>query len=171
MITVKNPIIRWSPAWVATMLTGLSAGFFATYQYSVTRALTSVDDETYVVVFQAINASIRSPEFGVIFFGSLMALVTALTAYGRGRSGWLWILAVVAYGLTLVITFMFNIPLNEALAVVDSGSVDAVATGRASFEVDWNRYHLIRTLCAVLAFLFCVAALSRVILGDQDKRV
>jgi len=59
----------------ATVLTGLSAGFFFAYESSVTRGLAEVDDLTYVQTFQAINATIKNPMFGTVFFGSLPALV------------------------------------------------------------------------------------------------
>ncbi len=56
---------------VAGILTGLFAGFFVTYQISVTRGLARVDDVTYVQTFQWINRTVQTPEFAVIFFGTI----------------------------------------------------------------------------------------------------
>jgi len=143
---------------LSTVLTGLAAGFFATYQYSVTRALTGVDDVVYVKAFQAINATIRSAEFGIIFFGSLVALVTA-TALSRNSRVVLMLLtaALVTYIATLMITFSIHIPLNEALALADANTQSAIA--RSEFEDRWNDMHLIRTLTVLAAFIFTTLAL------------
>jgi hypothetical protein len=54
---------------VATILTGLFAGFFLTYSASVVLGLAQVDDVTYVRSFQGINATIRNVTFATFFFG------------------------------------------------------------------------------------------------------
>jgi len=143
---------------LSTVLTGLAAGFFATYQYSVTRALARVDDVVYVKTFQAINATIRSTEFGIIFFGSLVALVISMVMSRNSRLLLLLLTgAVAAYAATLVITFSIHIPLNESLAIVDANTQSAM--GRSAFEGRWNDMHLLRTLTVLVAFIFTTLAL------------
>lgn len=139
----------------AVVLTGLSAGFFATYYYSVTRALATVSDPVYVSTFQAINATVRSAEFGLIFFGSLPALIVATALLWRSSTTRnLLLLATAAYCTMLTITFTVHIPLNEALAVATDAS-----TARLAFESHWNNLHLLRTLAVCLSFILAVTAL------------
>ncbi len=144
---------------LATLLTGISAGFFSTYQYSVTRALEQVDDAVYVATFQAINASVRSAEFAIVFFGSLVALVVAVIAYRSSRTARvLLVAATVSYIILFAITFSIHVPLNEALAIVDVNTQAGI--GRLEFESRWNEMHLIRTLAGVMAFVFTTLALT-----------
>lgn len=141
---------------LAVILTGLSAGFFATYYYSVTRALATVSDPVYVTTFQAINATVRSVEFGLIFFGSLPALIIAtVLQWSSGATRNLLLLATVAYCVMLAITFTVHIPLNEALAVATDAS-----TARLAFESHWNNLHLARTLAVCVSFVLTVTALT-----------
>ena len=63
---------------LATILVGLSAGFFFTYEASVTLGLAEVSDVAYVETFQAINETVRNPAFGIVFFGSIPAMALAI---------------------------------------------------------------------------------------------
>jgi len=148
----------------AVILTGFSAGFFATYEYSVTRALAGVDDTNYVATFQAINSTIRSGEFGVIFFGSLVAqsaaLIVALSQFSsRKVTAYLLLCAFLAYAATLFITFTIHIPLNNALAVVDIKNVDSAIRGREMFESRWNNFHRLRTATVGISFVLAAFAM------------
>jgi hypothetical protein len=50
----------------------LMAGFFYAYACSVMIALTRVDDRTFIVTMQWINATVRNAAFAPAFFGSLV---------------------------------------------------------------------------------------------------
>ncbi len=147
---------------LATTLAGMSAGFFFTYQISVIRGLAIVDDETYVRTFQAVNATIRSAPFAVVFFGTVPALILALVLHrqaSRSIRG-LLTLAVVAAIATVLITFVGNVPLNEELALITNVDPATAADARAAFESDWNRLNLIRTVTSIVAAMAVAAAAS-----------
>lgn len=164
--SVGNTLAQRLILTVTTVLTGLSAGFFATYEYSVTRALIEVNDTVYVVAFQAINATVQSLEFGIIFFGSFVALIVALVVSRSNRAARnLLFLALVAYLAMLAITFSIHIPLNDSLAVVEANTSEIATAARATFETRWNDMHLIRTLAVLVAFASTVVALA---LPHQD---
>lgn len=145
----------------ATVLVGLVAGFFYTYEASVTPALAEVDDLTYVKTFQAINATIQNPAFGTVFFGSVPALVLALTANWNADSRTrLLVGAATALYLTMIlITVTSNIPLNDQLAELLDVTAESATAARADFEADWNRFNLLRTVPAVGSFV-CLALAS-----------
>ena len=146
---------------IATLLVGLSAGFFFTYEASVTLALGEVGDVTYVETFQAVNETVRNPAFGIVFFGSIPAIVLAIVltwtdASPRRRA--LLIVALASYLVGIVVTGTGNVPLNDQLAASTSLTAEIAAQARREFEADWNRLNLLRSLAIGVSFVALVAA-------------
>jgi len=149
---------------VAVFLTGLFAGFFVTYEISVTRGLAEVDDLTYVETFQWINDTVLNLEFFVIFFVTVPSLVAALVLNRRGERLPTALLAsaLVMALATVVITVTGNVPLNNELAEYETLTPEIARTARVAFEEPWNRLNLFRTLTAVVAAVcVTVAAVVR----------
>ena len=147
----------------ATLLAGLSAGFFWTYEVSVTLGLAEVDDAAYVQTFQAINDTIKNPMFGPVFFGTLPLLLLAAGLNWRSSSTVrraLLALAPLLFACCMAITGTGNVPLNNELAAVEPTSAEVVADARAEFEDDWNRLNLVRALAAAGGFTAAAAAMS-----------
>lgn len=146
----------------ATLVVGLAAGFFWTYQVSVIRGLAIVDDDTYVETFQAINDTIRNTWFGIVFFGAIPLLTMALifnwatTQRRRVLIG----ASLASYVTAFAITAVGNVSLNNELA--DRVTTDAASfrLARDEFEGAWNDLNLMRTVASVLAFAFCLAAIA-----------
>ncbi len=153
----------------ATLLAGLAAGFFYTYEASVTLGLAEVGDVAYVETFRAINDTIRNPVFGTVFFGSMPALALAAIANWRASTSVRRVMLVVApllYFATMAITFVGNVPLNDGLAKIEPGSAAIAGVARADFETDWNRLNLIRTITAVGSFGAIAGALA---MGERRR--
>lgn len=163
-----SPFTQQVAHLLATLLVGLSAGFFYSYEASVTRGLTEVDDLTYVRTFQSLNETVRNPLFGVVFFGSVPLLLLANVLHRSApwtTQRWLLAVAPVLYVLGMAITVTGNVQLNEELAEVDVVSAEAdVATiatqARAGFEDEWNRWNGWRTIAFVGSFSAVAAALA-----------
>ena len=83
---MQPPSLRRVTLVVATIATGLAAGFFYAYHVSVTRGHALVGDRAYVEAMQAINATVRNAEFALSFFGALVLGVVAL-ACGPAAAG------------------------------------------------------------------------------------
>ncbi len=86
-------------------------------------ALSRADDRAFVDVMQRIVVAIVNPWFLVCFLGApaFIALAAVLHLRGEGGPGLPWIVAgFVGDGATLVITFGFNVPLNNALAAAEN---------------------------------------------------
>lgn len=147
----------------AVVLTGLSAGFFYTFEASVTPGLELVDDNTYVATFQALNEAIRNPAFAIVFFGTIPTVIGALVLHWR-RDPVRRLLIAAALALYLgavAVTATGNVPLNEDLA--DVGALDpldaaSAAEARQNFEADWNQLNLIRAAAIIAGFAALVAA-------------
>lgn len=136
---------------VATILTGLFAGFFLTYSASVVLGLAQVDDLTYVRSFQAINATIRNAAFAVFFFGCVPSIVWALAANRSGGRGTTTLLgvALAACAAVVAITFAGSVPLNNELATYADLDATNAAVARDDFESTWNTLNLLRSILAV----------------------
>jgi len=105
----------------ATVCTGLMAGLFAAFSYSVMPGLARADDRTLLISMQRINEAIQNPLFGLLFAGALAftAIGVVLAARSGDRAPLPWLIAaLVLYAATLAITFGGNIPLNNAISEV-----------------------------------------------------
>lgn len=140
---------------LATLLCGLSAGFFFTYEASVTLALADVSDVAYVETFQAINETVRNPAFGIVFFGSIPAIALAIALNWNITAPvprTLMAAALPLYLAGLMITGTGNVPLNNDLADIEITSPADAAEARADFEEDWNELNLLRSLAIGASF-------------------
>jgi len=147
---------------LAITLTGLSAGLFYAWAVSVIPGTRRVVDLTYLETMQSINRAILNPAFFLIFFGSLLLLiVSTVQQYQQGSTFWLLLAAALTYLIgTFGVTAFGNVPLNDALDVLELGelSQEIIASTRKNYEAKWNRLHMIRTVFSVLSFLFALVA-------------
>lgn len=146
----------------AVILTGLSAGLFYAWMVSVIPGTKKVIDITYLESMQSINRAILNPAFYLIFMGSPLVLaIGTVQQYQSGPKFLILLAATLIYLFgTFGVTAFGNVPLNNALDVLDLSSLGEaeIKEFRRSYEVNWNRLHWIRTLFAVLSFLLSVIA-------------
>src|SRR5829696_1799035 len=144
------------------LASALSAGFFYAYSISVMSGLAAADPSSAIRAMQGINAVIRTPVFAFAFFGSLLFPLAVALAAWIGRARQVAVLASVSaalYGLgVFAVTFLVNVPLNEALASANPTS-DTAASLWANYYGPWTAWNHVRAVCACLAFgLFAAAA-------------
>ncbi|WP_436844250.1 DUF1772 domain-containing protein [Streptomyces subrutilus] len=140
----------------ATLSTGLMAGLFAAFSYSVMPGLARSSDHTLVEAMQGINKAIINPAFMLPFMGSIpllgLAVFLAWRADGRPALPWL-IAALVLYLVAFVVTSAVNVPLNDQLANAgDPDHVRRLAEVRADFEDRWVLWNNVRALLHTAAF-------------------
>ena len=147
----------------AVLLTGLSAGFFYAWSVSVIPGTLKVADTIYLETMQSINRAILNPAFFLIFFGSLILLVTnTIQQYHAGLTFWLMLAATLIYLVgTIGVTSLGNVPLNDALDALHLNDLSDVklARFRQYYELKWNKLHTIRTVFALISFLLSMTAL------------
>ena len=147
-----------------TLLTGLSAGLCFTWTNTITTGIGNLDNYGYLSAFQQMNRSILNPTFFIVFFGPSFLGVINLYVFKDEPNSlfWLLILATVIYFLGVVIVTMFgNVPLNDILNKTDliTASSEDLKTLRNTFEVKWNRLHLIRAISSISSFLLLILTL------------
>jgi len=146
-------IIIWL---AATLLTGLSAGFFYAWQVSVIPGTKLIHARNYIETMQAVNRAIINPAFMLIFFGPLLFQVITLFLF-RGTPFMTYLLAAcLCYFLgTLIVTALGNVPLNNVLDGLNSHNMsqEQLDQSRLQYALKWNRFHLLRTVFSVLSFI------------------
>jgi uncharacterized membrane protein len=141
----------------ATIGTGLLAGLFYAYSCSVVPALQASSDRAMVEVMQEINRVIRNPVFFATFLGSpvLAAWATQIELRRGTAANVKWVAA--GFGLSalgLLITFAFNIPLNDQLdAAGDPAKIANISEVREEFETPWAIWNVVRTVVITGAFV------------------
>ncbi|KAB2917319.1 MAG: DUF1772 domain-containing protein [Bacteroidetes bacterium] len=149
------------------VLTGLLAGLFYGYQCSVIQGLGRLSDKEYLSAFQSINKAILNPVFFLSFMGSLIVLiVTSLLSYKAGNTTItpFLIASTIVYAVGVFgITAACNVPLNDVLASYDIATATSsrLYDMRSHFEQSWNKWHLIRTVAAVLSFILLIIPLLK----------
>jgi uncharacterized membrane protein len=132
----------------STVAVGLMSGFFYAYACSVMVGLDRVDDRTFIVTMQWINATVRNAAFAPAFFGALvLTTAAAVVAVVTGSPTRAWILAAaVLYAAAFLVTLTLNVPLNSQLAAAGpADQISDLAAVRAAFEGSWVRWNLLRT--------------------------
>jgi uncharacterized membrane protein len=138
---------------LATVLMGLSAGLFTTFSYVIMPSLRRTGDATFVQTMRSINIAILNPVFALVFGGAFVVTAVALVA-GWGESSRPWVIAsLVLYALgAYVVTFAFNVPMNDAL----EAGTDSAAALRSEFEDRWVLWNHVRSVLTTAAFVSLV---------------
>jgi uncharacterized membrane protein len=162
-VGVVGATVRALALVLATLTTGLIAGFFYAYACSVTRGLALLPDDRYVAAMQAINATVRSGVFAFSFFGAVLTLLAALAVHAaRPRSVHFLLVALACLlfvGGGFMLTLLVNVPMNEELASVAANAApETLARARAGYEGPWNLWNGVRAVFSSLAFVALVGA-------------
>jgi uncharacterized membrane protein len=139
----------------ATVTTGLMAGLYGAFFCAVMPGLARTDDPAFVAAMQRINEAILNGWFAVCFAGApvLTAIAAATHLDGPGLDVLPWIIAgLVLYVATLVITFVANVPLNNALAAAGAVGDGTAGAARRGFEASWVRWNAVRAALGTAAF-------------------
>jgi uncharacterized membrane protein len=154
---------------LAALLCSLVAGFLFAFAAVVMPGIKRLDDGAFIRAFQVIDGVIQKgqPLFQLVWIGSVLLLVAAAvigiwTLSGLDRV--IILAAAVGYVLAVQLpTITINIPLNNKLQALDSGTLsEATAkSARDQFEASWNRWNIFRTAFAIVASVLLLVLLHR----------
>lgn len=150
-------------AFVACLLAGGVFGFFYAWSVTVMRGLTAGDPVSAIVSMNAVNATIMTGWFAVLFFGApLASAVAAVLAWlgGNGAAA-LWMAAAALLYLVgcFAVTVVVNVPMNDALAQVDARAVADAGAAWRGYAGPWTTWNHLRTAACGLAFLAALGGL------------
>lgn len=133
---------------------GLIAGVFFAFSAFVMNALARLQPTLGIAAMQSINITVINPLFFAVFFGTaaacILLAVSALLRWHQPGALYLLVGSLLYLVGTVLVTIVFNVPLNEALARVDPGSTDGASLW-VSYLADWTVWNHIRTAAALAA--------------------
>ena len=146
---------------VAALGCGLAAGFFFAFSICVMKALGKIPPPHGIAAMQSINVVVLNPWFLTVFMGTavlgLLAIVASLLRWHDPRAVY-WLLGGALYVVgTFLVTMLFNVPRNNALAALAPGSAEAGALW-SRYLVTWTAWNHVRTVAAFLATLLFIWA-------------
>lgn len=139
---------------VAAIGCALSAGIFFAFSTFVMQALALQPSAPGIAMMQSINITVINPWFMAAFFGpaaaGVLLTVLALQQWHQPDAVY-WLAGTLIYLLgTIGVTVAGNIPLNDALAIVNPDS-SAGVTLWTKYLTDWTFWNHVRTVAACLA--------------------
>ncbi|GAB4517300.1 MAG: DUF1772 domain-containing protein [Amphiplicatus sp.] len=149
--------------WLSAIGCGLVAGLYFAFSTFVMTALGRIDQAAGVAAMNSINAVILKSLFMPLFFGTTAAaLALAAIAIFRwsapGAPAMLAGGALYVLGM-FVVTVVFNVPLNNALAAADPAGAEAAPVW-ARYLKDWTMWNHVRTLASTGAAALFIAAIA-----------
>jgi uncharacterized membrane protein len=143
---------------------GLIAGVFFAFSTFVMKALARLPAPQGITAMQSINVAVITPSFMAAFLGTAAACVVLVGAALRSwtRPGAAFLLAGSLLYLigTLLVTMVFNVPRNDALAAVDPASPDGSMLW-TRFVDSWTAWNHVRTAAALAAAAALTIALPK----------
>lgn len=148
--------------FIAALGAALVAGIFYAFSTSVMRALGNLAPAEGIAAMQSINVAVFNVWFmGAMFGTAAICLVLAIGSFlAWHQTGAAYILAGSALYLagTILVTIIFNVPLNDALAAATPASADGSKIW-ARYLSDWTWWNHVRSAAALAAAAFFITAL------------
>jgi len=147
---------------VAELGCGLIAGVFFAFSVFIMKALAALPPAQGIPAMQSINVVVLNPWFLGVFLGTAVVCIflalSSLLAWHRPGAACLLAGCVLYLAGTVMVTMVFNVPRNNALAAVDPASVEAVEVW-TEYVRSWTAWNHVRTVAALAAAASLTAAL------------
>ena len=149
--------------WFSAIGCGVMAGVYFAFSTFIMTSLDRLDQTAGIAAMNAINVDIVRSLFMPLFLGTTVA-GAALVAMGALRFSEPGSASMIAGGGLYVIgmfvvTVVFNVPLNDALAAVKPSTPEAGAVW-ASYLKDWVFWNHVRTIASGVASALFITALA-----------
>ncbi len=149
--------------FAAALGCGLIAGTFFAFSAFVMAALGRLPPDHGVAAMQSINIAVLNPWFLTAFMGTAAAcaVLVGASVYRWEEPGAVYLLTGGLFYLvgTFLVTIVFNVPLNDALAAVTPGGAEASRLW-TRYLTDWTAWNHARTAASLAALAAFIAALA-----------
>ncbi len=141
-------------------------GFFYAWVCSTMWGLDTADPRVAISAMQAMNASVVNAVFAPAFFGTPIVLLIAtlflIKTAQRPAALWFGIATAVVTCLSVLLTMLANVPMNEALALLEVPQ-DRQTAQRIwdAYSPDWQFWNQMRTAATGLGVLCVGIGLTR----------
>ena len=141
---------------------GLTAGIFYAFSTFVMAALARLPPPDGIAAMNAINVTVINPWFMAVFMGTpLLCAVVAILAllnWSAPGSAIILIAALLYVVSSFLVTIIFNVPLNNALAAVSPTSPEGAALW-TRYLADWTFWNHVRTALPLVATALFIVGL------------
>jgi uncharacterized membrane protein len=142
---------------------GLMAGFFFAFSACVMNALAHLPAAQGIAAMQSINVAVLNRWFFAVFFGTAAGCVllagSALVMWHEPGAVYLLAGSLLYLVGTILITIVFNVPLNEALAAAKPDSAEGASLW-TRYLATWTAWNHARTVAALAAAAFLILAVT-----------
>jgi uncharacterized membrane protein len=148
--------------FLAALGAALVAGIFFAFSVFIMTALGRLPAQGGISAMQSINVVVLNPVFFAVFFGTaaiaLVLAITALIAWSEPVAPYLLAGSLLYLVGTILVTMVFNVPLNNRLASIKPNSAEgaAVWTRYLSAWTAWNHVRTLASLAAAAAFIIAL---------------
>jgi uncharacterized membrane protein len=145
--------------FLAALGAGLMAGLYFAFSNSVMGALARLPTAQGIAAMTSIDVVIMNPLFLSVFTGTaalaLFLAIAALLGLGVPRPGFVLAGAALYILGNIVVTSVFNVPMNNALAAVAPDSAAGAQLWSVYLDrwVFWNHVRTVSCLAALAAFI------------------
>lgn len=149
--------------WAAALSSGLLAGVYFTFSGFVMRAFGEIDATHAIAAMNSINKTILRSAFMPLFFGSsfisVLLMIVAFYNWGDTSAALILLAGAVYFTGMFGCTVLFNVPLNNSLARIDSSSANSQQVW-SHYLSTWTNWNHLRTVSSLVTCILCVGVLS-----------
>ena len=141
---------------IVLLMAALATGGLMVNWAGLARAMAQLSPSTYVELHQSTNRTFN-PYMPVVVVGAIVGGVVLAVASGiHTASGQLSVFGAVCYVAVIAIGVPTDVRINKQIA---RWSIENPPSERAAVRARWIRFHVIRTLFSVPAFVLYAAAM------------
>jgi uncharacterized membrane protein len=162
MISLDN--LGYAVTLVTALACGTIGGVFFAFSSFVMKALARLPPNEGISAMQSINVVAVNSWFLASFLGTaaccVLVMVAGLVKWSEPSAIFLLAGAAVYLAGTFLVTIVFNVPMNDALASLSATAPDRAARW-ASYLANWTTWNHVRTAAALVATALLIGALNR----------
>jgi uncharacterized membrane protein len=151
-------------ALITALGCGTIAGVFFAFSTFVMKALARLPANEGIAAMQSINVAAVNSWFLGAFLGTsaacLLVIFAALSRWSDPSAVFLLLGAVAYLAGCFLVTMVFNVPMNGALASLSPTSPERAAQW-ASYLADWTIWNHVRTVASLAAAALLIVGLDR----------
>jgi uncharacterized membrane protein len=149
---------------VSALGCGLMAGVFFAFSVFVMHALDRLPPAQGIAAMQSVNVAAITPLFMLALFGTaatcVVLAVSSLLRWKEPGAVYLFVGSVLYLVGAMLVTIVFNVPRNDALAAVAPESADGASLW-IGYVTSWTAWNHVRTVAALAATVSFMIALRR----------
>ncbi len=150
---------------LAALGSGVMAGLFFAFSSFIMTAFSKLPPEQGIAAMNSINVTILNATFSIAFFGTALLCVAlgivSILRWADSGSAWLLLGSALYLIGIIVVTIVFNVPLNDALQATSPATTEGSAlwTRYLAEWVSWNHIRTLAGMGSLIAFILAYGKL------------